>query len=92
MRSVRPRLIVSQYRGLFASAYGQDFDALRGRDRVWVLLPAVEQSSRVNLLRELDRRGTRRATFAVGEVDDFANAVVVYLYDMTARRPAHSRG
>jgi hypothetical protein len=85
LESAPPRMIVSQYAGLRASSYGREFKALRGRKRVWVLIPEVEFSTRTNLLRELDLRGTRRATFAVGDVHDFATAVVVYLYDMTTR-------
>ena len=83
MRSVPPRLIVGQYRGSDPSAYAGDFDALHGGKRVWILLPEVENSTRESLLHELDSRGTRVATFGVGDVHDFASAVVVYLYDMT---------
>jgi hypothetical protein len=56
---------------------------LRGRRRVWILLPEVENSTRESLLHELDARGTRVATFGVGDVRDFASAVVAYLYDMS---------
>jgi hypothetical protein len=86
LRSVPPKLIVAQYRGIYPSSYISDLDALRGRERVWLLLPGIHQSTRATLLRELDRRGTRRATFGVGDVGDFASAVVVYLYDMTQPR------
>jgi hypothetical protein len=83
LRSVPPRLIVAQDRGNDPSSYMLDLDSLRGRKRVWVLLPAIQQSTRTMFLRELDRRGVRRATFGVGDVGDFESAVVVYLYDMT---------
>jgi hypothetical protein len=48
-----------------------------------VLVPEVEEPTRERLLRALDRHGRLRATFGVGNVHDFATAVVVYLYDMT---------
>jgi hypothetical protein len=83
LRSVPPRLIVAQDRGDDPSSYLSDLDSLRGRKRVWVLLPAIWQSTRATFLRELDRRGRRRATFGVGDVGDSKSAVVVYLYDMT---------
>src|SRR4030095_13262066 len=86
LRSVPARLIVAQDRGGDPSAYSSDLDSLRGRKRVWVLLPAIQQSTRATFLRELDRRGMRRATFGVGDVGDFQSAVVVYLYDMTRPR------
>jgi hypothetical protein len=86
LRSVPPKLIVAQYRGIYPSSYMSDLDALRGRKRVWLLVPGIQQSTRTTLLRELDRRGTRRATFGVGDVGDFATAVVVYLYDMRQPR------
>jgi hypothetical protein len=85
LRSVPPRLIVAQDRGGDPLSYSSDLDPLRGRKRVWVLLPAIQQSARAAFLRELDRRVMRRATFGVGDVGDFESAVVVYLYDM--RRP-----
>jgi hypothetical protein len=37
-------------------------------------------------VRELDRIGTRRSTFAVGDVGALASAVVVYLYEMRRTR------
>jgi hypothetical protein len=83
MRSVPPRFIVGQYRGSDPSLYVRDFEALDGRNRVWILLPEVENSTRESLLHELDARGTRVATFRVGDVHDFASAVVTYLYDMS---------
>jgi hypothetical protein len=83
MLSVPPRLVVGQYRGRAPSLYARDFDALRGRKRVWFLVPEIEEPERTALLRELDRRGTRRETFRVGDVNDFARAVVAYRYDMT---------
>jgi hypothetical protein len=83
LRSVPPRLIVAQDRGIDPSSYISDLDALRGRKRVWLLLPEIQQSTRTIFLRELDRRGMRLATFGVGDVGDFESAVVVYLYDMT---------
>jgi hypothetical protein len=83
LRSVPPRIIVAQDRGIDPSSYISDLDSLRGRKRVWVLLPAIQQSTRTTFLRELDRRGMRLATFGVGDVGEFESAVVVYLYDMT---------
>jgi hypothetical protein len=83
LRSVPPRLIVAQDQGDDPSSYLSDLDSLRGRKRVWVLLPAIQQSTRATFLRELDRRGRRRAAFGVGDVGDSKSAVVVYLYDMT---------
>jgi hypothetical protein len=82
MLSVPPRLVVGQYRGRAPSLYAGDFDRLRGRKRVWFLVPEIEEPDRVALLHELDRRGARRETFRVGNVNDFARAVVVYRYDM----------
>jgi hypothetical protein len=90
LRSVPPRIIVAQDRGIDPSSYLSDLDSLRGRKRVWVLLPAIEQSTRTTFLRELDRRGTRRGMFGVGDVGEFKSVVVAYLYDMTkpTSRPA----
>lgn len=82
MSSVPPRLIVGQERARDPGSFKAQFAALRGRERVWVLLPEVEQPTRASLVRELDGIGTRRSTFAVGDVDALASAVVVYLYEM----------
>ena len=83
MRSFPPRLFVGQFRDSDLAFYVSGFDVLRGRKRVWVLLPEVDAPMRAALLAGLDRLGTRRETFAAGDVDDFKTAVVVYLYDMS---------
>jgi hypothetical protein len=83
MTSVPPRLIVGRERERDPAPFKARFAGLRDRARVWVLLPEVEQSTRASLVRELDRIGTRRSTFAVGDVGALASAVVVYLYEMT---------
>ena len=82
LRSVRPRFLVAQKADLDARSFAADVDALRGQRRVWALIPEVPEWMRIDLLNELDRAGTRRAKFAVGDVEDFASAAVVYLYDM----------
>jgi hypothetical protein len=86
MLSVPPRLIVGQYRGGDPSIPRRDLDALGSTRRVWVLVPEIEAPARSTVLRQLDRHGTRRAAYGVGSIDDFATAVVVYLYDMGGRR------
>ena len=83
MMSVPPRLLVGQERDRDPKSLKARVEGLRGRTRVWVLLPELEVSTRATLVRELDRVGTRRATFAVGDVQAFESAVVVYLYDLT---------
>jgi len=82
MTSAPPRLLVGQHPDFDATSLGTQFNALRGRPRVWALIPELEESARIDVLNELDRAGKRRATFAVGDVRDFASAAVVYLYDM----------
>jgi hypothetical protein len=82
MRSVPPRLIVGQERDRDPESLEAQLAALRAGTRVWVLLPEVEQSTRASLVRKLDQIGTRRTTFAVGDVGAFKSAVVVYLYEV----------
>ena len=82
LRSVPPRFLVAQKPDLDTRSFAAHVDALRGRPRVWTLLPEVEESARIDLLNELDAAGKRRATFTTGDVRDFASAAVVYLYDM----------
>jgi Dolichyl-phosphate-mannose-protein mannosyltransferase len=84
LRSVPPRLIVADYRGQAPSLYVGDFDALRGRRRVWILLPEVDGRTRTFLLEQLNRRGRQRAAFSVSHGGDDPNGVSVYLYDMTS--------
>ena len=86
MASVPPRLIVGQERERDPHPLRLGSPTLRGRARVWVLLPEVEESRRASLVQELDRIGARRSTFAVGDLGAFASAVVVYLYEMTGAR------
>ena len=78
--SVPPRLIIAPYRGRDPQPYVGDLSALRGRRRVWFLLSSLEESRRIFLLRELDKRGTLRAAFSLG---NGKNAAGTYLYDMT---------
>lgn len=78
--SVPPRLIVPAYRGRDPAAYLPGLDALRGRRRVWFLISSLETPRTRFLLHELDRRGTRRSSFSLGDGKDKVGA---YLYDMT---------
>jgi hypothetical protein len=62
--------------------YISDFDALRGRRRVWFLLSSLEDPRRMRtfLLDQLDQRGTQRAAFTIGSGKGAAG---LYLYDMS---------
>jgi hypothetical protein len=75
-----PRLMVGRYRGLDPTLYLSDFKKLQGRRRVWIMLSDIPANEREKLLHELDRRGTRRASFRAGPS---ASAAAVYLYDFS---------
>jgi Dolichyl-phosphate-mannose-protein mannosyltransferase len=84
--SVRPRIIVADYRGTAPSDFRRTIKALKGRRRVWVLLSGatdVTDSERRHLLAEFNRLGVQRAVFRSGEGDSSA---VLYLYDFTRAR------
>jgi hypothetical protein len=81
--SVRPRIIVADYRGTAPSDYRRTIKALKGRRRVWVLLSGatdVTDSERRHLLAEFNRLGVQRAVFRSGEGNSSA---VLYLYDFS---------
>lgn len=79
--SVPPAFIVARYRGRSPVPYVEDFDAFKGRRRVWFLLSSLETDRKAFLLRELDRRGARRLAFSIGSGK---GAAAAYLYDFTA--------
>lgn len=78
LKSVPPRFIVSKAVG-FSSRYRSELSALRGRDRVWVLISDAEARMRMPLLSFLDRLGTREAAFRATSDETTA---AVYLYDL----------
>jgi hypothetical protein len=84
--SVPPRLVIPRFRGSSPLNYVSDFDALRGRKRVWFLFSNIDDLRRSTLLDELSKRGTLKSSFKVGRTNQ---AVVdVYLFDMRRERDA----
>jgi hypothetical protein len=80
MLSVPPRLFVGRFRGRDPAPYVADLEALRGRERVWLIFSSLETTRREFLLSRLDGLGTRLRAFRIGEGKD---AAAVYLYDLS---------
>jgi hypothetical protein len=78
LRSDPPWLVIGRSAGTIPNDYRPDLAALRGRQRVWILIAATPSGSREALLSMLNDIGRPKLTF--GANNDVAS---VYLYDLS---------
>jgi hypothetical protein len=81
LQSVPPRLIVGSARGSASADYGADFQPLRGRKRVWVIVIDATRADHQGLKSFLQGHGAQRASYERSPED---HGTSVLLFDLSA--------